>query len=145
MVTAGSKCPILVVEDEPLVSGYICEVLETFDFIVSGCASSGPEAIALAEQDRPRLAVIDIKLSGPANGIAVAQILRDQFDVPTIFLSGYWSDELIEQARAASPLALLAKPFLPSQLYDAVQQALVSNPSTPNPMATGGSESQRGQ
>jgi CheY-like chemotaxis protein len=121
---------------------YICEVLETLDFIVSGCASSGPEAIALVEQDRPRLAVIDIKLSGPTNGIAVAQILRDQFDVPTIFLSGYWSDDLIEQARAASPLALLAKPFHPSQLCDAVQRALVSDPSIPNPM---GSELQRGR
>jgi CheY-like chemotaxis protein len=144
MVSAGSKCPILVVEDEPLVSGYICEVLETFGFTVSGCASSGAEAIALAERDRPRLAVIDIKLSGSTNGIAVAQILRAQFDVPTIFLSGYWSDDLVEQARAASPLALLAKPFHPSQLYDAVQRALVSGPSNPNP-ATGGSGLQRGQ
>jgi CheY-like chemotaxis protein len=123
MRTACSRYRILVVEDEALVSSYIAEVLVTLEFAVIGCASSGPEAIGLAERDLPDLALVDIHLSGPMDGIEVAQLLRERFDVPSIFLSGIRDDQTIERARAAGPLGFLQKPFLPSQVFDVIDRA----------------------
>jgi len=124
MSTACNRRRILVVEDDALVSSYIAEVLVTLEFAVIGCASSGPEAIGLAERDLPDLALLDIRLSGPMDGIEVAQLLRERFDVPTIFLSGIRDDRTIERARAAGPLGFLQKPFLPSQVFDMIDRAL---------------------
>jgi DNA-binding response OmpR family regulator len=115
---------ILIVEDEPLISSYIAHVLREFAFSVSGCSSSGSEAIALADRDRPRLAVVDIQLTGSMDGIEVARTLRDRFGVPTIFLSGVKDAETLERARAVWPLEILRKPFLPSELLDAIHRAL---------------------
>ncbi len=121
--TACNRYRILVVEDEALVSSYIAEVLVTLEFAVIGCASSGPEAIGLAERDLPDLALVDIHLSGPMDGIEVAHLLRERFDVPSIFLSGIRDDQTIERARAAGPLGFLQKPFLPSQVFDVIDRA----------------------
>ena len=84
----------------------------------------GPEAIGLAEQNRPDLALVDIRLSGPMDGIKVAQLLLERFGVPSIFLSGICDDQTIERALAVSSLGFLQKPFLPSQVFDAIDRAL---------------------
>jgi CheY-like chemotaxis protein len=120
----GNK--ILIVEDEPLIGSYIAHVLKEFSFSITGCSSSGTEAIALAEQHKPRLAVVDIQISGNMDGIEVAKALRDRFGIPTIFLSGIKDSETIERARALGSPEILRKPFLPSELLDAVERALSS-------------------
>jgi len=124
MRTACNRYRILVVEDEALVSSYIAEVLVTLEFAVFGCASSGLEAIGLAERDLPDLALIDIHLIGPMDGIEVAQLLLERFGVPSIFLSGIGDDQTIERALTVSSLGFLQKPFLPSQVFDVIDRAL---------------------
>lgn len=117
---------ILIVEDEPLISSYVIEILQKFAFPIAGCASCGAEAIELAALTAPKLAIADIQLHGPMDGITVAQILRARFGVPTIFLSGVEDRRIIESARAVGPLGFLKKPFLPSQLLDAIPRSLFS-------------------
>jgi two-component system, response regulator PdtaR len=124
MRAACNRYSILVVEDDALVSSYIAEVLITLEFAVIGRASSGPEAIGLAEPDPPDLALVDIRLRGPMDGIEVAQLLLERFGVPSIFLSGIGDDQTIERALAVSSLGFLQKPFLPSQVFDAIDRAL---------------------
>jgi DNA-binding NarL/FixJ family response regulator len=115
---------ILVVEDDALVAGYIRDVLEESGYGVLGAASTGAEAFALAAAQQPRLALVDIMLAGPLDGIAVAQELRERFGVPSIFLSGVDDPAIIEQARIARPLGFLPKPFRPSQVFNALERAL---------------------
>ena len=115
---------ILIVEDEPLIASYICEVLEGAGFTVAGAASSAPEALTLAEQTRPRLALIDIGLPGEMDGIALAQKLREQFAVPAIFLSGLGDAQTVARSDVARPLGFLNKPFRPSQVFNAIELAL---------------------
>jgi len=124
MRTACNRYSILVVEDDALVSSYIDQVLVQLEFSVIGRASSGPEAIGLAERNRPDLALVDIRLSGPMDGIKVAQLLHERFGVPSIFLSGIGDDQTIERALTVSSLGFLQKPFLPSQVFDAIDRAL---------------------
>jgi CheY-like chemotaxis protein len=115
---------ILIVEDEALIASYIQEVLEESGFTIAGVASSGPEAMSLASASPPDLALVDIKLAGPMDGIEVAQLMRNQFNVHSIFLSGICDPETMERAKSATPLGFLDKPFRPSQVFNALQRAL---------------------
>ena len=115
---------VLIVEDEALIASYIEEVLGESGFRVAGIAASGPEALSLAAEERPALALVDIRLTGPIDGIELACQLREKFAVPAIFLSGLIDAQTTERARAAQPLGFLPKPFLPSQVFNAIQRAL---------------------
>jgi CheY-like chemotaxis protein len=123
---AGASKPtsILIVEDEALVASYIEEVLAESGFRVAGIAASGPEALSLAEETKPRLALVDIRLTGPIDGIELACQLRRKFALPAIFLSGLADEETTHRAQLAEPLGFLRKPFRPSQVFNAIERAL---------------------
>lgn len=120
----SKSAAILVVEDETLVASYISDVLAEAGFAVAGVASTGAEALSLAAATQPRLALVDIHLAGPTDGIEVARLLREGFAVPTIFLSGMGDIATMERARAAQPLGFLKKPFRPSQMFNAIERVL---------------------
>src|SRR5437660_9808024 len=86
--SASKPVSILIVEDEALVASYIEEVLGESGFRVAGIAASGTEGLSLAAEHRPALALVDIRLTGSIDGIELACLLRERFDVPAIFLSG---------------------------------------------------------
>ena len=115
---------ILIVEDEALVASYIEEVLGESGFLVAGIAASAPEALSLAAETKPSLALVDIRLTGPIDGIDLASLLRRKFSLPSIFLTGLSDAQTEERAQAAQPLGFLPKPFLPSQVFNAIQEAL---------------------
>jgi CheY-like chemotaxis protein len=115
---------ILIVEDEALIASYIEEVLGGSGFHVAGIAASGPEALSLAAESRPSLALVDIRLTGPIDGIELACLLRQRFGLPAIFLSGLADADTTARAQTARPLGFLPKPFLPSQVFNAIQRAL---------------------
>jgi CheY-like chemotaxis protein len=114
---------ILVVEDEALLASSIKDILEESGFSVA-VASSGPEALSLAFVDPPDLALVDIRLAGPMNGIEVAARLREQLGVPPIFLSGATDPHILERAKLAQPAGFLRKPFCPSQVFNAIERVL---------------------
>jgi CheY-like chemotaxis protein len=122
--TDRRRASILIVEDEALVASYIQEVLEESGFVVAGIASSGAEAMSLVSTSKPDLALVDIKLAGPMDGIEVAHLLLSRFNVPSIFLSGLCDPETMARAKAVTPLGFLEKPFRPSQVFNALEQAL---------------------
>jgi len=113
---ARQPATILIVEDEALVASYIQEVLEESGFIIAGVASSGPEAMSLVSANPPDLALVDIKLAGPMDGIEVAQLMRTQFNVHSIFLSGVCDprDDGTRPHRNAPGLSREAVPSQPS-------------------------------
>ena len=120
-----SKPPaILIVEDEALIAANIEEVLAESGFRVAGVASSALEALSIAEETRPRLALVDIRLPGDMDGIQLACRLRDEYGVPSIFLSGLLDSAITMRAREARPLGFLRKPFRPSQVFNAIERAL---------------------
>ena len=120
----GKPVGILIVEDDALVASLIKDVLEESGFAVAGLASSGPEALALAEENRPTLALVDICLTGPMDGIEVASRLGEDLGVPAIFLSGVVDRAVEERARALRPLGFLRKPFRPSQVFNMIEEVL---------------------
>lgn len=115
---------ILIVEDEPLIAANIEHVLSESGFRVAGVASSATEALSVANEHRLDLALVDIRLTGEVDGIELACRLRDEFGVPSIFLSGLFDAVIAERAEQAQPLGFLQKPFRPSQVFNAIERAL---------------------
>jgi DNA-binding NarL/FixJ family response regulator len=119
-----SAARLLIVEDDVLVASSLDELLSASGFDVVGIAGSAATAALMAEEQNPELALIDIRLVGPVDGIELACHFREQFRIPTIFLSGFADQETKERARLAKPLGFLPKPYRASQVFNVIQQAL---------------------
>jgi CheY-like chemotaxis protein len=123
----NNSARILIIEDDQLVASYIEDVLTEAGFTVAGIVASGNEALVLAAQHPLQLALVDIQLPGPMDGIELADLLRLKFNLPVIFLSGVIDPHTIRRAEATQPLGFLRKPFVPSQVFDAIEQALAAS------------------
>lgn len=119
---------LLIVEDDGLLASSLEELLSDSGFEVVGTAGSAATALLLAGERNPRLAIVDIRLIGPIDGIELAQQLRDQFRIPTTFLSGLADPETRERAALAHPLGFLRKPYRASQVFNTINRALAAGP-----------------
>jgi len=122
--TASDEACILIVERDPLVASYICQVLTALRFVVAGIAASPWEAVALARQCRPDLALVDARLAGASDGIDVARLLQAEFGVSSIFVNAPADTALEAGTDDARAAGLLAPPFRPSSALRAIESAL---------------------
>jgi CheY-like chemotaxis protein len=116
---------ILLVEDESIIAMDIAMQLRDFGYQVVGHASSGEQAITLAEQLRPDLVLMDVQLKGNMDGIGAAQVIRSRFNFPCLFLSAFASDSgNFARAELANPIGFLSKPFSEHELRSVMDVAL---------------------
>lgn len=121
-VSAGAK-RVIVAEDESLIRIDIVETLRDHGFEVVAEASDGEKAIALAEELRPDLVVMDVKMP-LMDGISAAEILTKKKIAPVVLLTAFSQRELVERASEAGALAYVVKPFTPNDLIPAIDIAL---------------------
>ncbi len=119
---------VLVVEDEYLVALYLEDALDDLGYRCCGVAGTAEEALAMAESQRPAIALVDIGLRGGGDGIALASALRDRFGVAVIFLSGSSDPETRQRAEVAQPQGFLSKPCMDDELAAALRSALATPP-----------------
>jgi len=119
---AGER--ILIVEDESVVARDHGDRLEELGYTVAGTAASAAEALAKADELRPDLALVDIRLQGNGDGIMAAGELRRRFGIPTIFLTALADEETLERARQTEPLGYLIKPFQDRELRATIEMAM---------------------
>ena len=115
---------VLIVEDERIVALDLQYQLRRLGYTVSDVASSGEEALRRTEKARPDVVLMDIRLGGTLDGVETAEILRDEFDVPVVFLTAYADDRTLQRAKASEPFGYLLKPFEERELQVAVELAL---------------------
>lgn len=118
-----SRGVILIVEDEFVVAENLRTELESMDYEVAGLASSGREAMELARRDRPDLALMDIRLRGDMDGVETATHLRQEMDVPVLFLTAFADEGLLERAKAVEPLGYMVKPYQRKALRASIEMA----------------------
>ncbi len=119
-----SSVRILVVEDESIVAMDIKHRLESLDYEVSEIASSGEEAVEKAGETSPDLILMDIVLKGEMDGIDAAQIIKDRFDIPIVYLTAYSDDKTLKRAKITGPFGYIIKPFEDQELHSAIEVAL---------------------
>lgn len=122
--TSSPAGPILIVEDEAIVAADLEQRLERLGYTIMGPAASGSEALALARLRAPQLALMDIRLQGPIDGIAVAEILRKELDVPVIFLTAHADQATLDRAKVAESFGYLLKPFDERLLQITIEMAI---------------------
>jgi two-component system, cell cycle sensor histidine kinase and response regulator CckA len=115
---------VMVVEDERLVARDIADTLTRMGYDVTAEVASARECLEHARARRPDLVLMDIHLEGEVDGIEAAQRLREDFDIPVLFLSAYADDQTVSRAKHAAPLGYLHKPFRTSELKSAVELGL---------------------
>jgi signal transduction histidine kinase len=115
---------VLIVEDEGIVAMELEEQLKRLGCHVIGPASTAALALELCEDNVPDLALMDVRIQGPQDGIEVAQLLRQRFDVPVIYLTALADEVTLERAKITSPANYLLKPVGDDELKAAVEIAL---------------------
>jgi len=115
---------LLLVDDDRLVLATLSRGLADCGYEVVRAESAEEASMLLASGLRPDLAIVDIRMQGPHDGLELAQRLRDLDHVPFLMLTAYSGPELVEQATRLGALGYLVKPLDPAQLCPAIETAL---------------------
>jgi response regulator NasT len=113
---------ILIAEDETIIRLDLRTILEARGFDVVGEASDGRQAVALARELEPDLAIMDVRMP-ELDGIDAAREIYARRPLPVVLLTAYGHDELVARATEAGVFAYLVKPFREQDLVPAIETA----------------------
>ena len=114
---------VVIAEDEVLIRMDLAEMLGEEGYDVVGQAGDGQRAIELAEELRPDLVILDVKMP-VLDGIAAAERIAGARIAPVVILTAFSQRDLDERARDAGAMAYLVKPFSKSDLVPAIEMAV---------------------
>jgi len=114
---------VVIAEDEALIRLDLAEMLAEDGYDVVGQAGDGERAVELAEELRPDLVVLDVKMP-KLDGISAAQRIAEQRIAPVVILTAFSQRDLVERARDAGAMAYLVKPFGKNDLVPAIEMAV---------------------
>ncbi|MCS3895177.1 CheY-like chemotaxis protein [Bradyrhizobium japonicum USDA 38] len=120
---------ILVVEDDPLVQGYVIAQLGSLGYRTL-VAADGATALTLVDQGaRFDLLFTDIIMPGGMNGRELAEAVRlRRPGVRVLYTSGYTDDTIIHEGHLDPGVALLQKPYRKSELSQKIRETLAGEP-----------------
>lgn len=115
---------IMIVEDERIVAKDLQFRLQGLGYQVAAMASEGNDAIAKASTSRPNLVLMDIRLENGMDGIEAAEQIRNQLDIPVVFLTAYADQATLARAKITEPFGYILKPFEERELQSTIEIAL---------------------
>lgn len=119
----GTPTRVVIAEDEAIIRLDLKEILISAGYDVVGETARGDEAVALVDQHRPDLVILDIKMPG-MDGVRAAREITRRHRVAVMVLTAFSQRDLIEEARDAGVAAYLVKPFRREELLPAVADVL---------------------
>jgi two-component system, response regulator PdtaR len=117
------RARVVIAEDEALIRMDLAEMLAEEGYDVVGQAADGARAVELAEEHRPDLVILDVKMP-VLDGISAAERIARARIAPVVILTAFSQRELVERARDAGAMAYLTKPFTRSDLVPAIEIAV---------------------
>ena len=114
--TNAAALKVLIVEDEFFIALDIQAQVEALGHAVVGIAVSADQAIALTAREKPDVVLMDIRLSGPRDGIDAAIEIRQRSGLDIIFVTANTDPGTLERARSVNPLGVLQKPLTQPRL-----------------------------
>ncbi|MGQ9897557.1 MAG: response regulator [Acidobacteriota bacterium] len=102
---------ILIVEDEILIAQALRLHLENMGYTVTGIVSSGEEALKVVASASPDLVLMDVRLSGPMDGITAGTQIHTRFGLPVVYLTANSDPVTIERIVKSQPYGYVSKPI----------------------------------
>jgi response regulator NasT len=121
--TGNTPRTVVIAEDETLIRMDLAVMLSDEGYDVVGQAGEGAKAVELAEELRPDLVILDVKMP-VLDGIAAAEAIAGKRIAPVVILTAFSQRDLVERARDAGAMAYLVKPFTQSDLVPAIEMAV---------------------
>lgn len=122
------KPKILISEDEVIIAEDLAACLEDLGY--QTCAiDSGENTLEMIRSMQPDLVLLDVNLKGEADGIEIGSRIREEFDIPFIYLTAYADKATLDRAKKTEPDGFLAKPFDEKNLRSAIELALYKHDS----------------
>ena len=118
---------ILIVEDELIAAESIARSLRKQGYTVIARINSGEKALEQIAKKCPDLILMDIHLRGDLDGVETAKRIREQYQIPIIYITAYSDSSTIERTKETNPWGYLVKPFKSQEVIDIVEKALQSN------------------
>lgn len=131
-----TKPKILISEDEVIIAEDLAACLEELGY--QTCAiDSGEDTLEMIRTMQPDLVLLDVNLKGDADGIEIGSRIREEFDIPFIYLTAYADKDTLDRAKKTEPDGFLAKPFDEKNLRSAIELALYKHESVHKPLENG--------
>jgi len=100
---------ILVVEDDQLLGIMLAEEASRMGYEVTAVVTTGQAAIRAAQCNPPDAVLMDISLAGVLDGIETARIIKDRRNIPILFFTGHYDQQLLDRASDVSPAGIINK------------------------------------
>jgi DNA-directed RNA polymerase specialized sigma24 family protein len=117
---------VLIIEDEPLISMQLENLVTSLGHTVCGTAATRRQAQEVVAERKPGLVLADIQLADGSSGIDAVKDILARSDVPVIFITAF--PERLLTGERPEPTFLITKPFQPETVKAAIGQALFFHP-----------------
>ena len=118
------KTKILIVEDETIVAKDTENMLDSLGYKIVEIVTNGMETLKKIEEIHPDLILMDIVLKGNIDGIQIAEEIKDQYNIPVIYVTAYADNNTLQRAKTTDPFGFILKPFEERELLAVIEMAL---------------------
>jgi DNA-binding LytR/AlgR family response regulator len=115
---------VLIIEDELIIAEDLKEILEQAAYEVIGMATSWEETLLVLQESLPDILLIDVSIKGNIDGIQLANMIRERFNLPFIYITSYTTKSIIDRAKLTKPYGYIVKPYKEQDVLIAVELAL---------------------
>lgn len=115
---------VYIVEDESIVAKDIQNSLRKLGYNVLGISNNGADAIKQIVELEPDIVLMDIMIKGPLTGIDVAEKIKKEYNIPSIFLTAYADESTLSKAKITEPYGYILKPFKEVDLQSSIEMAV---------------------
>jgi two-component system, response regulator PdtaR len=119
-----SAIRVLIVEDDPIITEDIRDMLTSVNYQVVGSAYDKDEAINLINNLKPDLVLLDINLEGSYEGFEIANHINKTRKTPFLYLTSYSGKDIVNKAKETLPMGYIVKPFNEKELFTSIEIAL---------------------
>jgi two-component system, cell cycle sensor histidine kinase and response regulator CckA len=126
-MAAAAQHKIVIVEDEGLIAADLESRLKSAGYQVPGTADSAQPALKLIRESSPDLVLMDIRLKGEQDGIAVAEVVREQLDIPVVYLTAYEDRATLDRASRTQAYGFIKKPIVSASLKGSIEMAIAKH------------------
>ncbi len=113
---------ILIVEDDRVLSLMLSRMVQRIGHEVVDTVTMGEEAVSTVKENSVDLILMDIMLEGKIDGIEAMKQIREESDVPVIYVTGNSDQSTIERAKETNYVAYMVKPIVFDQLKNTINE-----------------------